>query len=67
MFDKYGPDSIAPMVQPLEDEEAGAEGDDGTRQEQARQGTRGVIRERERDRAPLGGKVGVQTRSRKPR
>ena len=32
------------MVQPLEDEKAGAKGGDGTVQEEARRGARGVIR-----------------------
>ena len=66
------PDSIAPMVQPREDEEAGAEGDDATGQEEARRGARGVIKEetkeaetQRREKVPLADKVGVQTRSKR--
>ena len=58
------PESIAPMAQPFEDEEASDEEDDATGQEEARRGTRGVINKetkeaetQRREKVPLADKV----------
>ena len=70
---------IVPTAPPREDEEPGAEGDDGTGQEEHQKGATGGVPKVEitesverkpavtqrQERAPLGDRVGVQTRSRK--